>query len=152
MLVLENLEELKTYEGKELGVTEWYEVTQEKIDAFAKATGDEQWIHTNPEMAKQFSPFGKTIAHGFYNLTLSPMLMQEILKVNSVKMGLNYGLNKVRFVSPVPVGARVRMRAVLKAVEAAPPRGLKAFTDVSYEMEGSTKPACVAELIGIYYE
>jgi NADPH:quinone reductase len=152
MLILENLEQLKAKVGQELGVTEWYEITQEKIDDFAKATGDNQWIHTNPEMAKTYSPFGKTIAHGFYNLTLSPMLLQEILKINSVKMGLNYGVNKVRFVAPVPVGARIRMRASLHAVEPAPPRGLKAFTNVTYEMEGSSKPACVAELIGVYYE
>jgi NADPH:quinone reductase len=152
MLVLENLEALTAKVGQDLGSSNWYEITQADIDAFAQATGDTQWIHTNPEMAKQYSPFGTTIAHGLYNLSLSPMLIEKILSIKTVKMGLNYGMNKVRFISPVPVGSRLRMHAHLRAVEPAPPRGLKAFTNVTFELEGASKPACVAELIGIYFE
>jgi acyl dehydratase len=152
MIKIENLEALKGYLGKDLGTTDWYTVTQEMINDFAKATGDEQWIHTNPEMCAQFSPFKTTVAHGFLNLSFSPKLMAELFVVNSVKMGLNYGANKVRFMSPVPVNSKVRMKATLLETEDAPPRGVKIIVACTYEIEGSEKPACYAELISVLYE
>ncbi len=152
MIQIENLTELKTHLGKEIGVTEWYTITQEMINNFADATGDHQWIHTNPEMCAQFSPFKKTVAHGFLNLSFSPKLMAEMFTVKSVKMGLNYGANKVRFMSPVPVNSKVRMKATLLEAEDAPPKGLKIIMACTYEIEGTEKPACYAELISMLYE
>ena len=113
-IIFKNITELKDFKGKELGISNWQTLSQEMINDFAKATFDDQWIHVNEEMAKQFSPFGKTIAHGFLSLSLSPKFMYEMFKVESARMGLNYGTNKVRFISPVPSGSRVRMKAVLK--------------------------------------
>lgn len=152
MIKIENLTELKSFLGKEIGTTEWYTISQEMINAFADATGDHQWIHTNPEMCAQFSPFKTTVAHGFLNLSLSPKLMAELFTVKSVKMGLNYGANKVRFISPVPVNAKVRMKAVLLEAEDAQPKGLKIIMGCTYEIEGQEKPACFAELISMLYE
>lgn len=152
MIKIENLDALKALVGQELGATDWYTITQEMINAFANATGDQQWIHTNPEMCAQFSPFKTTVAHGFLNLSFSPKLMAEIFTVKSVKMGLNYGSNKVRFMSPVPVNAKVRMKAALLETEDAPPRGVKIIVACTYEIEGQEKPACYAELISILYE
>ena len=152
MKILESLAELKALAGKEMGTTDWYKITQEMINDFAKATGDDQWIHTNPEMCKQFSPFKTTVAHGFLNLSFSPKLMAEIFKVNSVKMGLNYGANKVRFMNPVPVNSKVRMKTILLEAEDAMPRGLKITVACTYEIDDSEKPACYAELISILYE
>ena len=152
MKKLNDLAELKTLIGQEIGTTDWYTVTQDMINDFAKATGDEQWIHTNPEMCAQFSPFKTTVAHGFLNLSFSPKLMAELFKVNSVKMGLNYGANKIRFMSPVPVNSKVRMKATLLETEDAPPRGLKIIIAYTYEIENQEKPACYAELISVLYE
>jgi NADPH:quinone reductase len=152
MLKIENLNALKAIVGQELGTTNWYTITQEMINAFADATGDHQWIHTNPEMCAQFSPFKTTVAHGFLNLSFSPKLMAEIFSIKSVKMGLNYGANKVRFMSPIPVNAKVRMKAALLETEDAPPRGVKIIVACTYEIEGQEKPACYAELISILYE
>jgi NADPH:quinone reductase len=152
MIKIENLEALKGYLGKELGATEWYTISQEMINNFADATGDHQWIHTNPEMCAQFSPFKTTVAHGFLNLSFSPKLMAEIFSIKSVKMGLNYGANKVRFMSPVPVNSKVRMKAVLLEMEDALPRGQKIIVACTYEIEGQEKPVCYAELISVLYE
>ncbi|MBA4852811.1 zinc-binding dehydrogenase [Emticicia sp. BO119] len=151
-ILFKNIAELKAFKGKELGISSWQTLSQEMINDFAKATFDDQWIHVNEEMAKQFSPFGKTIAHGFLSLSLSPKFMYEIFKVESAKMGLNYGTNKVRFISPVPSGSRVRMKAVLKEVEDMQPSGVKLIIDAIFELEGSEKPACVAELLSVIYE
>ena len=151
-LVFKNIEELKAYKGKELGTSSWQTLSQDMINDFAKATFDDQWIHVNEEMAKQLSPFGKTIAHGFLSLSLSPKFMYELFKVESAKMGLNYGTNKVRFISPVPSGSRVRMKAILKDVEDMQPNGAKLIVDAIFELEGSEKPACAAELLSVVYE
>ncbi len=151
-LIFKNLTQLKTYIGKELGTSNWQEITQEMINDFAKSTLDFQWIHVDLEKAKQLSPFGKTIAHGLLTLSLSPKFTYELFKVESAKMGLNYGTNKVRFISPVPSGSRVRMKAILKDVEAMQPAGAKLTIEATFELEGSTKPACVAELLSVVYE
>jgi len=151
MLVFKDLAALKSHIGKELGTSDWQTLTQDKINAFAAATLDDQWIHVDEEKAK-LSPFGKTIAHGFLSLSFSPKFMYEMFNVESAKMGLYYGTNKVRFISPVPVGSRVRMKATLKDVEEMQPTGAKLIIDAIFELEGSEKPACVAELWSVVYE
>lgn len=151
-LVFDNIWALKAHKGKELGTTDWQEISQEMINNFAKSTLDFQWIHVDEEKAKQFSPFGKTIAHGLLTLSLSPRFSYELFKVASAKMGLNYGSNKVRFITPVPSGSRVRMRATLRDVEDMQPAGAKITIDAIFELEGSEKPACVAELLSVVYE
>ncbi|MEZ4900541.1 MAG: MaoC family dehydratase [Spirosomataceae bacterium] len=152
MITFDTLTDFRAYIGQDLGTTEWVTITQEMVNDFAKATGDEQWIHVSPEMAAQYSPFKTTIAHGFLTLSLAPKFMYELYQVKSVKMGLNYGTNKVRFTSPVPTGSRVRMQATLKEVEDQAPNGIKATVSLIFELEGSTKPACVAEMISLMFE
>lgn len=152
MLKLENLGGLKEYLGKEIGVTDWYTVTQDMINKFADATGDHQWIHINEDMAKMYSPFKTTVAHGFLNLSFSPKLLAELFSVKSAKMGLNYGSNKVRFMSPVPVNSKLRMEAKLIDFEVIEPKGAKIIMACTYIIEGQEKPACYAELISVIYE
>lgn len=152
MISFDNLFAFREYVGKDLGTTEWLTITQEMVNDFAKATGDDQWIHVSPEMAAQYSPFKTTIAHGFLTLSLAPKFMYELYQVKSVKMGLNYGTNKVRFTSPVSTGSRVRMHATLNEVEAQAPNGLKATVALVFEIEGKEKPACVAEMISLMFE
>ncbi len=150
-LVFANLAQLNTFVGQALGTSEWLPVTQTMIDDFAKATGDYQWIHVDAEKAKASLPGGTTIAHGFLTLSLSPRFAYGLYGVASAKMALNYGTNKVRFISPVPSGSRVRMRAVLTAVEETP-GGARLFVEATFEIDGQAKPACVAELISMIYE
>ncbi|WP_428655231.1 MaoC family dehydratase [Runella sp.] len=152
MLTFDNLAAFRAHVGQPLGTSEWVTITQEMVNDFAKATGDHQWIHVNIEMAAKFSPFKTTIAHGFLTLSFAPKFMYEMYQVKSVKMGLNYGTNKVRFTSPVPTGSRVRMIATLKEVEDQQPNGIKSVVDAVFELEGSAKPACVAELITLMFE
>lgn len=132
-------------------------VTPDMVQKFADATGDHQWIHLDEEKARQFSPYGRTIAHGFLTLSLAPKLMADIYRVESVKMGINYGANKIRFTGAVPVGSRVRMKATLQQTEAerrtaANPNGIRATVDCVFEVEGQTKPVCIAELISLLFE
>ncbi len=149
-LVLEKAEDLKNYVGKELGVSDWVEVTQEKINLFADATGDHQWIHTDPEKAKQLSPYGTTIAHGYWTISLAPMLLAQILIIKGIKMAINYGINKLRFPNAVKVNSKVRMRAELVNVEEVT-GGYQAVFKITFEIEGEEKPACVAEVVYRYY-
>ena len=149
MLTLTGLDELRDHQGRELGESGWREVTQEDVNAFADATGDHQWIHVDPERAKD-SPFGGTIAHGYYTLSLAPALSPEIVSIEGFAMGLNYGLNRVRFPSPLPVGARVRMRMKLVRVEDIP-GGAQLVTELTFEREGGDKPVCVAEALSRVY-
>ena len=121
MRTITGLDELKQAEGEDLGTSDWHEVTQEAIDAFADVTGDHQWIHVDPERAKE-TPFGGTIAHGYYTLSLAPALNEQIFALEGFAFAVNYGLNKVRFPAPLPVGSRVRMRAKLKRLEDDPGR------------------------------
>jgi acyl dehydratase len=149
MLTLNGLDEVKAYAGKELGVSEWLLVTQEKINEFAEVTGDDQWIHIDVERAKQ-SPFGGTIAHGYYTLSLAPRFSYDMFTFEGFAFGVNYGLNRVRFPAPMPVGEKVRMRAVLKSVEDIP-GGAQITTELTFEREGADKPVCVAESLARVY-
>ncbi|MBK9316170.1 MAG: MaoC family dehydratase [Acidobacteria bacterium] len=139
------LEELHSLIGQEVNVGDWIEVSQERINMFAEATGDHQWIHVDQDRARTESPYGTTIAHGFLTLSLLSYLMKQTVRVRiPAKMGINYGLNKVRFPSPVPSGARIRARATLQSVEDIPD-GLQLVWSVLVEREGGDKPCCVAE-------
>lgn len=150
MTEVESVEKLGEFVGREVGLSEWLEVSQERIDRFAEATEDRQWIHTDPERAAHESPFKGTIAHGFLTLSLLSELMMRAVSVGGVRMGLNYGLNRVRFVSPVPAGSRIRGQFRLAAVEEIKD-GVQATWEVTVEREGGDKPACVAEWLIRYY-
>ena len=149
MLTLTGMDEIKAYEGKELGVSDWQLVTQEKIDQFAEVTGDDQWIHIDVERAKQ-TPFGGTIAHGYYTLSLGPRFTYDMFTLEGFAFAINYGLNRVRFPAPMPVGGKVRMRAKLAAVEEIP-GGAQLVTELTFEREGGEKPVCVAESLTRVY-
>jgi len=149
MLTLTGLEEVKAHVGHELGVSDWHLVTQEKIDQFADVTGDDQWIHVDPARAKQ-SPFGGTIAHGYYTLSLAPRFSYDMFTFEGFAFGVNYGLNRVRFPAPMPVGEKVRMRAKLVSVDEIP-GGAQIATELTFEREGGEKPVCVAESLARVY-
>jgi acyl dehydratase len=142
---------LKPLVGKRLGVSDWITVTQEQINLFADATGDHQWIHCDVERAKRESPFKGTIAHGYLTLALAPALMPQVVRVEGIRMGVNYGVDKMRLPSPVPAGARLRMAAELKDVRELPGGGARATFGLSFEVEGQAKPVCVADAIYVYY-
>jgi acyl dehydratase len=146
MREIANLEELKTLVGQEVAVSDWVEITQERVNRFADATGDHQWIHLDVERAKRESPYGTTIAHGFLTLSLLPMFFEQSLVMRDVKMGVNYGTNKVRFPAPVPVGSRLRARMQLLSVDDIA-GGAQLVWQVTMEREGSDKPVCVVESI-----
>src|SRR5262245_42343587 len=147
---IENIAALTGHVGSEVAVSDWLEVPQERINQFAEATEDRQWIHIDPERAKRESPFRETIAHGFLTLSLLSELGKRAMAVGGVQMGINYGLNRVRFVSPLPAGARIRGRFVLAAVEEIK-GGAQATWNVTVEREGVEKPCCVAEWLVRYY-
>ena len=149
--IIEGIEELKTLVGQEVTVSDWVEVSQERIDAFADATGDHQWIHIDVERARRESPFKTTIAHGFLTLSLLSQLAGESVKVKGeFKMGINYGLNRVRFVSPVAAGSRLHGRFTLQAVEEVA-GGVQLTWAITVEVEGAAKPSLVAEWLVRYY-
>ena len=151
MTVIANgLDELKALAGTDLGYTGWLEVTQDRVNTFADATGDHQWIHVDPAKAAA-GPFGGTIAHGYLTLSLVIPLFGELAEVRGVSMGINYGLNKVRFPAPVPVGSKIRLGARLGAVEDAGVNAVQAVMDFTIEVEGAEKPACVAQAVYRYY-
>jgi acyl dehydratase len=148
---INSLEELHSLAGQEVAVSDWFEVTQDRINLFADATGDHQWIHVDVERAKAESPYGTTIAHGFLTLSLLSQLMSETVKINlPIKMGVNYGLNKVRFPSAVPAGSRIRARAVLQTIEEIA-GGRQLVWSITVEREDAKKPCCVAEWLVRYY-
>ena len=149
MLTLTGIDEVKSHVGEELGVSDWHEVTQEDINAFADVTGDHQFIHVDIERAKE-TPFGGTIAHGYYTLSLLPKFSYGMYSFDGFAFGLNYGLNKVRFPAPLPVGQKVRMRAELVAVDEVP-GGIQITTNATFETEGGEKPVCVAESLARLY-
>jgi acyl dehydratase len=136
--------------GTQLGVSAWHQITQQQVDLFAEATGDHQWIHVDPERASH-GPFGRTIAHGYLTLSLLPALLQELVQVAGTRLAVNYGLNRVRFISPVAVGSRIRAAAVLKDITEMPESVVQLVLTVTVEMEGGTRPACVAETITRLY-
>lgn len=135
--------------GEHLGYSEWHEITQDQVNLFADATGDHQWIHVDVERAKA-GPFGGPIAHGYLTLSLAPTLLTEIMHVDGITMGINYGLNKLRFPSPVPVGSKLRAGAKLASVEQVS-GGVQVTLEATFEIEGGTKPVCVAEILFRYY-
>jgi acyl dehydratase len=145
MLVIGRIEELKTRLGQELGVSDWHMVTQEDIIRFAQVTGDRQWIHTDVEAARS-GPFGRTIAHGFYTLALIPKLTEEVLSLKAFGFAVNYGLNRVRFPAPLPVGDRVRLRLSLEGITSRPGSADLTFLS-SFECPSQDKPVCVAESV-----
>ena len=146
-----SVEELRSLTGLEVAVSDWFEVTQDRINLFADATGDHQWIHVDVERAKAESPYGATIAHGFLTLSLLPQLMSETVKIKlPIKMGVNYGLNKVRFPSAVLAGSKIRTRAVLKSLDEVE-GGQQLVWNITVEREGGDKPCCVAEWLVRYY-
>jgi acyl dehydratase len=144
------IDELKGLVGQHLGYSDYVEITQDQVNLFAEATGDHQWIHVDPERAVKESPFGGPIAHGYLTLSLGPKLGPEILRVDGVKMGVNYGCEKVRFPSPVPVGSKLRLGAELLSVDDIA-GGAQIMMRYTFECEGATKPSCVAEVVFRYY-
>ena len=152
LLVLKNPQALKEFVGKEIGVTEWFRLTQERIAQFAEATEDRQWIHLDRERAERDSPFKTTIAHGFLTLSLIPHMMQQAMKIrDGLRMAVNYGLNRVRFMSPVRSEARIRARIVLLSLKEIARDAVEVVYTVTIECEDSEKPCCVAESIVRYY-
>ena len=145
-IVIPSIARLKEWIGKEVAVTDWFSVSQERIDAFASVTEDHQWIHVDRKRAGEESPYGTTVAHGFLTLSLLPHLMQQAVEIQSMRLGINYGLNRVRFTGPVPAGSRVRARFRLDAVEDIP-KGVQTAWNVTVEREGEAKPVLVAEWI-----
>ena len=150
MTTTTTLAELPALKGQELGTSDWYEVTQEAVNQFADATGDHQWIHVDVERAKAESPYKGPVAHGYLTLSLLVPLLAQILVVSDAVMGVNYGLNKVRFPAPVPVGSKVRARVTLKDVEEVA-GGLQLTLACAIEREGGDKPVCIAEPVYRYY-
>ena len=151
MLEVEKPADMKAHIGEKVGTSEWVLVDQAMIDKFAEATGDHQWIHVDVERAKKDMPGGKTIAHGFLTLSLIPMLNHQISHINNVRNGINYGCNKVRFTSPVPAGSRVRARTKLIAADPMKGGGVRLTNEMTIEIEGQDRPACVAETMSIVY-
>lgn len=147
--IFTSADELKAAVGEQLGYTDWLEVDQKRIDLFAEATGDHQWIHVDPEKAAA-GPFGTTIAHGYLTLSLLPLFGPQLISVEGVKMGVNYGTDKVRFPAPVPVGSRVRATATITSVDEVR-GGVQVATAFTVEREGGDKPVCVAESVARYY-
>ena len=149
-VIVENIAALKAMAGKEIGVTDWFVMTQERINAFAEATGDHQWIHIDRERARRESPYKTTIAHGFLTLSLVSHFIKEVMQMNGLRMAINYGLNRVRFPSAVLAESNIRARVVLQST-----KDLEDGVEVTYlitvESEGSSKPNCVAEWVTRYY-
>jgi acyl dehydratase len=137
--------------GTEIGESDWVQITQDRIDTFAEATGDEQWIHVDEERAARELPGKTTIAHGLLTLSLIPMFMRSIVGLKGLKNTLNYGANRIRYLSPVPAGSRLRARVDVMRAEDVPPDALRVTYKVTIEIEGGKRPACVAEVIGQHY-
>ena len=147
--IFRSVDELKAAVGEQLGYTDWLEIDQKRIDLFAEATGDHQWIHVDPEKAAA-GPFGTTIAHGYLTLSLLPLFGPQLMGVEGVRMGVNYGTNKVRFPAPVPDGSRLRATARISAVEDVA-GGVQVAVAYTVEREGGDKPVCVAESVARFY-
>ena len=148
--ILKGTAGLKEVVGEQLGHSDWVEITQEQVNQFADATGDHQWIHVDPERARRESPFGGPIAHGYLTLSLIPALLPQVLVPSGFKMGVNYGCNKVRFMSPVPVGSKLRGTATIKDMSDLD-GGAQITVEMVWEVEGTEKPACVSEALVRFY-
>jgi acyl dehydratase len=151
MRVFKDFDEIKAAVGTEVGVSNWIEVTQERIEQFAQATGDNQWIHVDIERAERELPTGTTIAHGLLTLSFAPVFIRDVISLEGLKNTLNYGANRVRYLAPVPAGSRLRGRVTIAAAEDMPPNGLRGTYGVMIEIENRERPACVAEVIGVHY-
>ena len=151
-LVFENIADFKSIEGKTLPSGDWYTITQQMITDFANATGDNQWIHVDEERAAKESPFKSTVAHGFMSVSMISKMLEDAFEIKSIKMGLNYGLNKVRFPNAVPVNSELRMKSTVKQIENLGDNGIKVTVSCTIEIKGQEKPACVAEFIAALFE
>jgi acyl dehydratase len=151
MRIFDGFDEIRSAVGTEIGVSEWIEITQARIDKFADATCDEQWIHVDQERAKNELPGGRTIAHGLLSLSLAPMFIRSVMGLKGLKNTLNYGADRIRYLSPVPAGSRLRGRTTIAEAEEVPPNGLRVSYRLVIEIEGGQRPACVAELIALHY-
>lgn len=151
MRTFADFNELKSAVGSEVGVSDWLEITQDRINTFADATGDEQWIHVDPKRAAHEMPGGRTIAHGLLSLSLIPLFIREIIGLKGLRSTLNYGANKIRYLTPVPAGSRLRGRLTILEAQDVPPNALRVTYKVAIEIEGGERPACVAEVIGQHY-
>src|SRR5215813_7922611 len=151
MRVFDGFEDIKMAVGTEIGASDWIEITQDRINQFAEATCDEQWIHVDQDRAKKEMPGGKTIAHGLLSISLAPMFIRSVLGLKGMRNTLNYGADRIRYLSPVPAGSRIRGRTSIAEVEDVPPDGLKVNYHLVIEIEGGQRPACVAELIALHY-
>ena len=150
MKTFATLADLVACQGQDVATSDWVLMTQERVGRFADATSDHQWIHVDPDRARS-GPFGTTIAHGFLTLSLIPHFLETALRVEGLRMVVNYGLNKVRFTAPVPMGSRIRAHLHLMAVQTLDPEGLQLSWRITMELEGASKPACVAEALVRYY-
>jgi acyl dehydratase len=148
--IISGIDGVKAKVGEHLGYSDWMEVTQERVNQFADATGDHQWIHVDPERAAKESPFGGPIAHGYLTLSLAPVLLGSLMRVEGISMGVNYGLNKLRFPAPVPGGSKLRVGASVAGVEDIA-GGAQVTMDITFEVDGQDKPACVAQAVYRYY-
>jgi acyl dehydratase len=151
MRIFDGLEALKAAVGTEVGVSDWIEITQDRIDKFADATCDEQWIHVDRERAKAEMPGGKTIAHGLLSLSLTPMFIRSVMGLKGLKNTLNYGADRIRYLTPVPAGSKLRGKIGIVEAEDVPPNGLRVHYRLAIEIEGGQRPACVAEVIALHY-
>ena len=150
MRIFDGFDEIKAAVGTEVGASGWIEITQDRINKFAEATCDEQWIHVDQNRAKQELPGGKTIAHGLLSLSLAPMFIRSVMGLKGLKSTLNYGADRIRYLSPVPAGSKLRGRVTIAEVEDVPPDGLRVNYHLVIEIESGKRPACVAELIALH--
>lgn len=150
MRIFNGFDDIKSAVGAEVGVSEWFEVTQDRIDKFAEATCDEQWIHVDQERAKLELPGGKTIAHGLLSLSLAPMFIRSVMGLKGLANTLNYGADRIRYLAPVRAGSRLRARTTIAEAEEVPPDGLRVSYRLVIEIDGGQRPACVAELIALH--
>ena len=151
MRVFTSPAELEAAVGTELGVSGWFDVGQDRIDAFAEATGDRQWIHVDVERARRESPYRATVAHGYLTLSMLPAFIYDVIRLDGVRQSVNYGSNRVRFPAPVPAGSRLRGRIRLIAAEPLAGGGVRATLETTVEREGADRPACVAETVAVHY-
>ena len=151
MRIFSDFDQIKAAVGTEIGVSDWVEITQDRINRFAEATCDEQWIHVDQERAKKEMPGGKTIAHGLLSLALAPLFIRSVIGLKGLRSTLNYGADRIRYLAPVAAGSRLRGRITVAQAEDVPPDGLRVNYHLAIEIEGGTTPACVADLIALRY-
>ena len=151
MRIFSDFNEIKSTVGTEIGVSDWIEVTQNRIDQFAEATCDEQWIHVDQERARKELPGGTTIAHGLLSLALAPLFIRSVISLKGLRNTLNYGADRIRYLAPVPTGSRLRGRIRIEEAVDAPPNGLRVTYRTTVELDGAERPACVADTMAVHY-